>query len=127
MADGASSTRQSTREHVQTPNAREWREDTIELMETVPDAPQSKRTETTSHLKYRIVATKARAIAAKTGQRSTTAAPLNQWAAEKATTTTNMQIKVLTDLVKSLLKAMEEQKLEQAKQIASMAEQKQML
>jgi hypothetical protein len=41
-------------------------EDTIEVIETVPAAPQSKRTEINAHLKERIVATKAKALAAKT-------------------------------------------------------------
>jgi hypothetical protein len=79
MAEGASPTRQSTRERVQTPKAREWREDTAEVMETVPNAPQLKRTEITSHLKDCIVATKVRALAAKVGERPA-AVVLNQLA-----------------------------------------------
>ena len=43
-------------------------EDTIELIETAPAAPQSKRPDLGSHLKERIVATKTRALAAKAGE-----------------------------------------------------------
>jgi DNA anti-recombination protein RmuC len=66
------------------------------------------------------VATKVRAIAAKTGERACTAAPLNQWTTEKATISTGVQIKVLTDLVRSLLKAMEEQKQTHQNQIEAL-------
>lgn len=85
-------------------------EDTIEVIETVPAAPQSKRTEINAHLKERIVATKVKALTAKSGERpATMAATLNRSALEKAVPTANTQIKVLTDLVKSLLEAMEGQ------------------
>jgi hypothetical protein len=66
------------------------------------------------------VATKVRAIAAKTGERASTAAPLNQWTTEKATTSTDVQIKMLTDLVRSLLKAIEEQKQTHQNQIEAL-------
>jgi hypothetical protein len=63
--EGASLTRQSSRERVQTPKALEWNkrraravssdvEDMIEVIETVPAAPQSKRIEINAHLKERI-------------------------------------------------------------------------
>jgi hypothetical protein len=42
-------------------------ENTIEVIETVPTAPQSKRTEINAHLKERIVATKVKALTAKGG------------------------------------------------------------
>jgi hypothetical protein len=82
-------------------------EDTIEV---TPAAPQSKRTEINAHLKERIVATKVKALTTKAGERpATMAATLNHSAHEKAVSTANMQIKVLTDLAKSLLEAMEGQ------------------
>jgi hypothetical protein len=59
-------------------------EDTIEVIEEAPAALRSKRTEVSLHPKEHVVAT-------------------------KAASTTNTQIKVLTDMVKSLLEAMEEQ------------------
>jgi hypothetical protein len=83
-------------------------EDTIEVLETVP--AQSKRTVANAHLKERIVATKVKALAAKAGERPTTmATTLNHSAHGKAVSTANTQIKMLTDLVKSLLEAMEGQ------------------
>jgi hypothetical protein len=119
--EGAGLTRRSSRERVQTPKALEWNkrrpramssdvEDMIEVIETVPAAPQSKRMEINAHLKERIVATKVKALTAKAGERPTTmAATLNHSAHEKVVPTANAQIKVLTDLVKSLLEAMEGQ------------------
>jgi hypothetical protein len=60
-------------------------EDTIEVIEMVPAAPQSKRTEISSHLKERVVATKVRALTAKAGERpAAIAATRNQLAHEKA-------------------------------------------
>lgn len=99
--EGASLTRQSTRERVQTPKALGWNkrraravssdvEGTIEGIETVPAAPQSKRTEINAHLRERIVATKVKALAAKAGERPTTmAATPNHSAHEKAMSTAN--------------------------------------
>lgn len=85
-------------------------DDTIEVIETAPAAPQSKRTEINASLKERIVATKVKALTAKAGERpATMAATLNHSAHEKAVSSANTQIKVLTDLVKSLLEAMEGQ------------------
>lgn len=96
-------------------------EDTIEMVETPPAAPQPKRTDINAHPRDRIVATRLRALSAKAGEHlAPTAAALSQGAAKKTTSTTNMQIKVLTDLVKSLLKAMEEQKEEHANQIETL-------
>ena len=83
-------------------------DDTIEVIETAPAAPQSKRTEINAHLKERIVATKVKALTAKAGERpAIIAATLNHSAHEKAVSSANTQIKVLTDLVKSLLEAIE--------------------
>lgn len=130
--EGAGLTRQSSRERVQTPKALEWNkrrsravssdiEDTIEVIEEPPAAPQSKRTEISSHFKERIVATKVKALTAKAGERpATMAATSNHLAHEKANTSANAQIKVLTDLVKSLLRAMEEQKEEHVTQIEAL-------
>jgi hypothetical protein len=78
-----------------------------------------------THTKERVVATKVRALAAKAGERTASmAATLNHSTHEKAASTANTQIKILTDLVKSLLEAtegqtsaMEELKREHAKQI----------
>jgi len=78
--EGASLTRWSSWERVQTLKALEWNkrrpramssdaEDTFEVMETAPAAPRSKRTEISSHLKERIVAMKVRALTAKAGER----------------------------------------------------------
>ena len=129
--EGAILTRQSSRERVQTQKALEWNkrrpraassdvEDTIEVIEA-PAAPQAKRPEVSSHLKERIVATKVKALTAKAGERpATIAATLNHSTHEKAMSTANAQIKVLTDLVKSLLRAMEEQKEEHANQLETL-------
>src|ERR1700710_3310506 len=117
--EDAGLTRQSSRGRVQTPKALEWNkrrsraassdaEDTIEVTEA-PTAPQGKRPEVSSHLKERIVATKVKALTAKTGERPATMAAIpNQLTHDKANTSANTQIKVLTDLVKSLLRAIEE-------------------
>ncbi|PMD33650.1 hypothetical protein L207DRAFT_517696 [Hyaloscypha variabilis F] len=129
--EGAGLTRQSSRERVQTPKAVEWNkrrsraassdiEDTIKVIE-VPAAPQAKRPEVSSHLKERIVATKVKALTTKAGERpATIAATPNHSTHEKATSTANAQVKVLTDLVKSLLRAMEEQKEEHANQLKTL-------
>jgi hypothetical protein len=140
-AEELSPTRWPRRQRVQTPKAVELNrkrrethgqngssedetEDTIEVDVVAPTAPQPKRTETSAFLKDRVVATKIRALSAKTGERSTTTgATLSQWATEKTPTTGNGQIKVLTDLVRSLVKAMEEQKQTHADQIENLVEQ----
>jgi hypothetical protein len=61
MGKGATPTRQSGRERVQTPKARErlWQlragssdtEDIIEVVDSVPTAPQTKRIEVNGHLR----------------------------------------------------------------------------
>jgi hypothetical protein len=119
--EGAGLTRRSSRERVQTPKALEWnqgraravssdREDTIEVIEEAPTAPRSKRTEMSSHPKECVVATKVKALTAKAGERpATMAATLKHSGHEKAVSTANTQIKVLTDMIKSLLEAMEGQ------------------
>ena len=92
-------------------------EDTFEVMETAPAAPRSKRTEISSHLKERIIAMKVRALTAKAGERpATMAATPNQLTHEKV----NAQIKVLTDLVKLLLRTIEEQKEEHVNQLKAL-------
>ncbi|PMD61298.1 uncharacterized protein K444DRAFT_662404 [Hyaloscypha bicolor E] len=118
------------RERVQTQKALEWnkrrsravssdREDTIEVIEA-PAAPQSKRTEISSRPKERIVAAKVKALTAKAEERpaSVTSTP-NQLAHEKANASANAQIKVLTDLVESLVRTMEEQKEEYAPSVCT--------
>ena len=118
MAEGASPTRQSGRERVQTPKARErsmWQpragssdtEDVIEVIDSVPAAPQTKRTEVNDHLRNRMVAAKVRALAAK-AERPAAAATTHS--SQEKGTNTSVQIKTLTDLVKSLVRAMEDQK-----------------
>ena len=128
MGEGASPTRQSGRERVQTPKARKrsmWQlragssdtEDIIEVVDSVPAAPQTKRTEVNGHLRDRIVATKVRALAAKAERPA--AAATNHSSQEKGTNT-NVQIKTLTDLVKSLVKAMEDQEQKHQNQIEAL-------
>jgi hypothetical protein len=66
------------------------------------------------------VATKVKALAAKAGERPvTTAAVPNQGGHEKAISVTT-QLKMLTQLVTSLLKAIEEQKQEHAGQMETL-------
>jgi hypothetical protein len=116
MVGGASQTRQSSRERVQTPKARELNmrqlrmessdtEDAIVVIDTIPAAPQPKRTEITAHLRDRIATTKVRALAAKADRSAATAS--NPTPQEKGTA--NAQIKALTDLGNSLLQAIEDQ------------------
>jgi hypothetical protein len=132
MAEGASPTRQSGRERVQTPKARERSmrqlragssdtEDVIEVIDSVPAAPQTKRTEVNAHLRDRIVAAKVPALAAK-AERPAAAATTHS--SQEKGTNTSVQIKTLTDLVtdlvKSLAKAMENQKQTHQNQIEAL-------
>ena len=130
MAEGASPTCQSGRERVQTPKARErsmWQlragssdtEDIIEVIDSVPAAPQTKRTEVNGHLRDRIVATKVRALATKAER---PAAAVTTHSSHEKGTNTSVQIKTLTDLVKSLVKAMEDQKQTHQNQIETLTE-----
>ena len=113
MAGRASPRCECSRERVQTQKARELNmrqlgmessdtEYAIEVIDTVPAAPQGKRTETGAHLRDRIATTKVRALAAKADRSAATMS--NYVPQEKGAT--NAQIKALTDLVKSLIKAM---------------------
>jgi hypothetical protein len=79
-------------------------EDVIEVNKRVPSSPRSnKQTETRLYLRDNDVAMKVRALTAMAGERPTTVATaLNQMAHEKANRSTNVQIKVLTDLIKSM-------------------------
>jgi hypothetical protein len=64
---------------------------------------------------------KIRALSAKTREHQTTAGAIpNQWTFEKVTSAGNTQMKALTDLVKSLVKTMEEQKHSHANQIQTL-------
>ena len=74
-------------------------EDAIYVATTVPNAPQRNRTATNPRLQ---------------DQRASTR--LNQVAAEKGNVAVNLQIKVLTDLITSLLREVKEQKQLQANQ-----------
>jgi hypothetical protein len=118
MAEGASPTRQSGLERVQTPKARErtmWQPtagssdtgDVIKVIDSVPVAPQTKRTEVNDHLRNRIVAAKVRALATK-AERPAAAATTHS--SQEKGTNTSVQIKTLTDLVKALVRAIEDQK-----------------
>lgn len=129
MVGGASPTRQSSRERFQTPKARELNmrqlraessdtEDAIEVVDTIPAAPQPKRTEISAHLRGRITATKVQALAAKVDRSAATTS--NHASQEKGTT--NAQIKALTDLVKSLIKAIEDQNVLHQNQIEVLSE-----
>lgn len=129
MVGGASPTRQSSRERFQTPKARELNmrqlraessdtEDAIEVVDTIPAAPQPKRTEISAHLRGRITATKVQALAAKVDRSA--ASTSNHASQEKGTT--NAQIKALTVLVKSLIKAIEDQNVLHQNQIEVLSE-----
>jgi hypothetical protein len=117
MVGAASPTRQASRHHVQTPKARELNmrqlgmessdtEDAIEVMDTSPAAPQAKHTEISTHLRDRIATTKVRALAARADRSAATTS--NYAPQEKGST--NAQIKALTNLIKTLIKGMEDQK-----------------
>lgn len=119
--DGANPTRQSTRNRFPTQKAFEWSawdngtygtvlsdsEDTPGVIEKATVVPQAKRTEIDAHSKEHVVATKVKALAAKAGERP-------------ATMTVNAQMRLLTDLVKSLLSTMEEQKEKHANQLETL-------
>ena len=128
MAEAASPTRPPGGGRVRTPKTpktREWSmsqpraessdtEGTIEVIESVPAAPQIRRTEINGHLRERIVATKVRALAAKAAGATT-----NHSSQEKGTHAST-QIKTLTDLVNVLSKVVEEQKEIHQKQIGTL-------
>ena len=84
----------------------------IEVIATTPAAPHPNRTAITAHFNGHIVETMARTLSAKAGERLATmaAAPSQPG---KATATANTHIKMLTDIIASVLKAMEEQREEQ--------------
>jgi hypothetical protein len=86
-------------------------------MDPVPAAPQTKRTEVNDHLRNRMVAAKVRALAAK-AERPTAAATTHS--SQEKGTSTSAQIKTLTDLVKSLVRAMEDQKQAHQDQIEAL-------
>lgn len=92
-------------------------EDPIQVEEIAPAVPIR------AH-KDRIVATKIRALSGRDqGCQMTTRAIPSKWATEKATGTGIVQMKELTDLVKSLVKAMEEQKQAHANRIETLVAQ----
>ena len=78
---------------------------------TVPDAPRPNCTAMNPNSKSQIAPTRDRAPT-KTAAKWLAMAPTtpNQSATEKVNAAANVQIKVLTDLVTSLLRAMEDQK-----------------
>ena len=126
VVEEGSPMRRSGRERVQTPKAVEFNmrkrgmrdqngssedetEDIIKVDEGAPAPPWPRRTEISAHFKGIVVATKIRALSTKTGKHQTTEGAIpNQWTSEKGTSAGNTQMKVLTDLVKSLVKTMEE-------------------
>jgi hypothetical protein len=71
----------------------------------VPTAPQTKRAEVNAYLRDHIVATKVRELAAK-AERPMAASMTHS--SQKKGTNTSVQIKTLTELVKSLAKAIED-------------------
>jgi hypothetical protein len=79
-------------------------EEIIEVIDSVPTAPQTKRTEVNAYLRDHIVATKFPELAAKAER---PAAAMTHSSQEKGTNT-SVQIKTLTELVKSLAKAIED-------------------
>src|SRR6266536_405478 len=105
-----SPTRRSGRERVQT--RKQWnstggrgecwakmevvkmRQDKIEVDEGAPAPRRPRRTEISAHLKDCVVATKIRALSAKTGEHQTTAGAIpNQWTSEKVISAGNTQMK----------------------------------
>jgi hypothetical protein len=135
-------TRQSRRERTKTTKALEQEEvmlladeddsnesgteRTIQVATTAPGAPRPTRTTTTPQPKDQAALMKTRISAAEIAERLATAATTaNRPVIGKASTTTNGQNKVLTDLIASLLSAIEEQKQEQTCLILAMEEQKQ--
>jgi hypothetical protein len=80
-------------------------EEIIEVIDSVPAAPQTKRTEINAYLCDHIVATKVRAIATK-AERPTAATTTHS--PQEKSMNTSVQIRILTDLVKSLAKAIED-------------------
>jgi hypothetical protein len=77
------------------------------VIDSVPVALQTKRTEVNDHLRNRIVAAKVRALATK-AERPAAAATTHS--SQEKGTNTSVQIKTLTDLVKALVRAIEDQK-----------------
>jgi hypothetical protein len=130
---GESLTHRSSQERIQTPKALERSkrrsrampsrsEDTVEEIKSASAAPQSKRSEISSHLKEQFVATELRALIAKAGEcPATIAATQNLLVHEKENASMNAQIEVLTDLAKLLLRALEE-KEEHANQLETLTE-----
>ena len=93
-------------------------EDTIHVAAMAPGAPRRDRTATNHRLEDQMVPTRNHAPGARMVERwSTTAAASTKSTTESANTAANLQIKVLTDLVTSLLRMMEEQKEAQANQV----------
>jgi hypothetical protein len=64
-------------------------EEIIEVIDSVPAAPQTKRTEVNAHLRDRIVATKVRALAAKAER---PAAATTTHSSQEKSTNTSVQI-----------------------------------
>jgi hypothetical protein len=105
VVGGPRPTRQSSRERVQTPKARELKmrqlrmdssdiEDAVEVIDTVPAAPQPKWIEISAHLRGRITTTKVQVLPAKADRSAATTS--NYLSQEKGAT--NAQIKALTAL-----------------------------
>src|SRR5947207_1701361 len=93
-------------------------EDTIHVAAMAPGTPRRDRTATNHRLEDQMVPTRNHAPGARMVERwSTTAAASTKSTTESANTAANLQIKVLTDLVTSLLRMMEEQKEAQANQV----------
>jgi hypothetical protein len=99
------------------------KEDTIEVIETASMESQPKQVKISAHLKEHIVATKVKALTAKAAEgNATTKMTSNKTVQEKASANANVnaQIKLLADLVVSLLRKMEDPKEEQANQLETL-------
>ena len=122
MAEAEGSpTRQPRRRRVKTTKALENdscesdTEDTVHVAAVMPGAPRPKRMGKKPHPEKQIGSPRSRATAEKTAEQlAIIATTANQLITEGKNTTTNLQIKVLTNLVMSLLGAIEEQKEAQA-------------
>ena len=122
-------TRQSRRERVKTTKALEYGsyesgiEDTVHVTAVAPSAPRTKRIGKKPRPEDQFMPTRNRATAEKRAEQlEITTTTANQPTTEKTNTTTNLQIKVLTNLIMSLLGALEEQKEAQANQVKVITE-----
>ena len=97
--------------------------DTVHVVAVTPSVLRPKRTGNKLRPEDQVGSSRNRATAEKRAEQAAiTATTANQLTTEGKNTTTNLQIKVLTNLVTSLLGAIEEQKEAQANQIKALTE-----